>query len=109
MTRESRWDQDSRNWELAYTQYLDSLCDCGYPKELGYDSGRAWLVDHRVCYRCRALEQVQRAKADEDAKLEKAGAKTYPHARKWFATEHQLEEPDHADRVSAVSRGSVHR
>jgi hypothetical protein len=94
VTRESRWDQDSRNWEIAYTAHLDGLCECGVPREVCMDPDRAWLVDHRVGYRCRAMETVQRMKSDEDARVEQAGGKTYPSARKWYATEHREGLPD---------------
>ena len=51
------------------------------------DQNKAWLVDFRIGYRCRALQQVQRAEARKDDEMEKRGIATYPHARKWSAVE----------------------
>lgn len=53
------------------------------------DQNKAWLVDFRIGYRCKALMQVQRAKEKEDAELEKAGGRAYPGARKWSAVEYE--------------------
>lgn len=86
-TTPSRWDGDSRIWEIAYTQYVDGLCECGVPRSVCMDRNKAWLVDFRTGYRCRALMQVQRAEAKKDEELEKAGGKAYPEARKWTATD----------------------
>lgn len=85
MTRDPEWDEDSRNWELAYTDYLNNRCHCGAQVDEAHDPTSVWLVDHTVCQRCRALESVQRAKAEEDERSEKAGRKVFPGARKWTA------------------------
>lgn len=90
MTTESpRWDEDSRAWELAYTTYLDSLCECGVPRSVCMDRNKAWLVDFKTGYRCQALQRVQRSEEKKDAELEKAGGQAFPGARKWTAVEYQ--------------------
>lgn len=94
---ESRWDETSRVHELAYSDYLASLCDCGAPIEVCMDRNRAWLVDFRIGYRCQAMMQVQSAKAKEDERVIKAGGRVYPDARKWMASEFhdfERETPD---------------
>lgn len=63
------------------------------------DPDKAWLVDFRIGYRCKALEHAQQVKAAEDRRVEEAGAKTYPGSRKWTATEYR-EGPDHGGQDS---------
>lgn len=84
-TTPSRWDEDSRVYELAYTEYLDGLCECGVPRSVCMDPKRVWKVDFRVGNRCQALERVQKAKQKQDAELEKKNIDTFPLARKWTA------------------------
>jgi len=90
----SRWDEDSRIWELAYSDYLAGLCECGVPREVCMDREKAWVVDFRVGYRCRALMRIQRQQEKKDAELEKQGVPTFPDERKWTAVEYR-EEPEH--------------
>lgn len=78
----------SKAWELAYTAYLDSLCECGVPRSVCMDQNKAWVVDHRIGYRCQALQRVQRMEEKRDADLEKQGVMTFPGARKWTAVEY---------------------
>lgn len=52
------------------------------------DQSKAWVIDHRIGYRCQALQRVQRAKEKEDAETEKAGGQAFPGARKWSAVEY---------------------
>jgi hypothetical protein len=88
VTEEPRWDEESRAWELAYTAYLDSLCECGVPRSVCMDQNKAWIVDFRIGYRCRALMQVQRQHEKTDAEVEKHGGQAFPQARKWSAVEY---------------------
>lgn len=99
VTVPSRWTEESKGWELAYQEYLETLCDCGVPKHIAHDPERAWAVGWTECRRCAAIAQVMRKRDDDDAALEKAGAKTYPSARKWTAKEHDWRsEIAHLDR-----------
>lgn len=83
----SRWDEESKVWEIAYTAYLDSLCECGVPRHVCMDENKAWLVDFRIGYRCQALQRIQRKEEKSDAEIEKAGGQAFPYARKWSAVE----------------------
>lgn len=85
-TTSSRWDEESRVFELAYTEYLDGLCECGVPRSVCMDDTGGWLVDFRTGYRCQAMAIVQAEQDKKDQEIEKAGGKTYPSARKWFTT-----------------------
>jgi hypothetical protein len=88
-TTPSRWDEDSRVWELAYSDYLAGLCECGVPREVCMDETKAWLVDFKVGYRCRALDRIQWEKSKEDDTAIKQGAHVAPHSRKWTAVEYR--------------------
>ncbi len=81
-------------WELAFTEYLDSLCECGVTREECMDRSKAWLVDFRIGYRCQALMRVQHKQSKEDEPLIKNGIPVFPEARKWSATEyHEVGSP----------------
>jgi len=83
--------------ELAYTEYLDSLCECGVPRSVCQDRTKAWLVDYRIGYRCKALMRVQEAQAKRDEPyLKSGGSRAEVEARKWIITEYDMtrESPD---------------
>lgn len=93
-TTPSKWDETSRIHELAYTEYLDSLCECGVPREVCQDKTKAWLVDYRVGYRCQAMMKIQRQWHKNHEKLIQSGA-VFPETYKWFATEYDMtKEPN---------------
>lgn len=67
VTRESAWDDDSREAALALLEYEDGMCQCGCgtPVAQAYDPKQAFLVDHVVCQAGRAIAQVKRRKGEE--------------------------------------------
>jgi hypothetical protein len=77
---------------------------CGELKAIAHDPMRAWKIGFDECRRCYSLEYVQRQRADDDAKAEKAGAKTYPGARAWWIREYDWKNDPDAE-LEALTNG----
>lgn len=67
VTRESAWDDASRERALALTVYEDGTCGCGCGLSMAeaHDPAQAWIVDKFTCYAGRALRQIERQEADQ--------------------------------------------
>ena len=63
VTRESPWDDVSRERAHRLAEYRRSLCGCGcnQPVEQAWDPDQVWSVEHYICYADKARQQVQRA------------------------------------------------
>ena len=72
ITRESPWDESSRERALALHLYETGLCKCGCqrPAAEAYDPKQVYLVDHFTCVAGRAIEIAKKRDA-EKAKREK--------------------------------------
>lgn len=70
VTRESEWDDDTRDRALGLAEYQNSLCGCGCgrPAAETIDGKTLYRVHNVVCEAGRAMERVRR---DERKKHEK--------------------------------------
>lgn len=63
VTRESEWDDATRDRAERFAEYERSLCPCGcgVTVDQAWDPFfEPWAVDHYTCYARRALEKVRR-------------------------------------------------
>lgn len=70
VTRESEWDDETRDRVLALAAYEDMLCACGCGLPIGEaHTKQPFIVDTVTCHAGRALERKRRddqKKAEED-------------------------------------------
>ena len=61
ITRESPWDDKSRDRAIALTEYEDSLCHCGcgLPRDIAHKR-QPFKVHEVVCYAAKATEALRR-------------------------------------------------
>jgi hypothetical protein len=71
ITRESAWDEASRQRALRLTEYEDGLCKCGcgLPISVAHDPATTFAVDRITCRAGKAIKRVSRldAKHAKDA------------------------------------------
>jgi hypothetical protein len=91
VTRESVWDDTSRERALALTAYEAGTCKCGcgQPIERAYDKKQAYTVHHFTCQAGRAIDLVRHREAEEADRLNKPDG--------WNAGRHYYVEPVEAD------------
>jgi hypothetical protein len=72
VTRESAWDDTTRQRAIDLYRYENDLCrcGCGRPASESYNPQAVYKVDHFVCSAGRAIEQVRR-RDQEQAKKDK--------------------------------------
>lgn len=72
LTRESEWNDETRELALALTYLEDKTCSgCGNDLEKSLEPSHSWDVDDKtVCHACAALATVQRdvSEAHKDEK-----------------------------------------
>lgn len=70
VTRESPWDETSRQRAMALHAYESGLCKCGCgrPAAESYDSKQVYRVDSFTCTAGRAIEIVRRQEAEQAKK-----------------------------------------
>jgi hypothetical protein len=74
ITRESEWDDETRDRVLGLTEYENGLCGCGCGRPLAesMDNKTFYRVHKVTCYAARAVERIRRHDAAEAEKHEDA-------------------------------------
>lgn len=72
ITRESEWDDETRDRVLLLAGYEDTLCrcGCGLPIDVAH-AERPFIVDKVICQAGRALEQTRRQDREDAEKAKK--------------------------------------
>lgn len=80
MTRESEWDDESREEMLALADYESEICACGFHSTIAKNKDNHFGFEVDQCPVCAGREQYARLQAkedsDEERKLEKSPPET---------------------------------
>lgn len=79
VTRESPWDEESRQRALALNAYENGLCKCGCgrPAAESYNDKQAYRVNSFTCQAGRAIETVRHKEADDAKRAKKPDGWNY--------------------------------
>ena len=97
VTRESPWDEDSR--QAAYALHVDELerCQqCNGPRSECEDDSVAWYPQRHICWKTAAAEVAMRRweRVNEDAKPDAAGYLPTDGTKLWVASEDLTPDDD---------------
>lgn len=87
ITRESAWDDASRERAIALREHEAATCNCGCGRPIreAYDPKQAYTVRHFTCQAARAMDVVRRKDDEEAKRLQKPEG--------WNAGRHYYVEP----------------
>lgn len=81
VTRDAEWDDDQRQRMLAYLEYEDGVCGCGFHESLTQDKSNVFTFEHSTCPVCRGKDRYARMMAAQDDEARRAlGEKPPPSA-----------------------------
>jgi hypothetical protein len=78
VTRESEWDDESREEMLALAEYESEICACGFHSTLTKNKSNHFGFELDTCEVCAGREQYARMQAKDDAEEEKKLEKSPP-------------------------------